>query len=255
MKDSTIKTKKKYLENVYFIIGVVLILLIWLISSYTVDNNIVIPKISNVIKRLINLIADSYTIKIILLTMGKLFLVTFLCAVLGYILAVLAYLFNPFYLIIRPLITVVRTMPIVTIIILLLLYVGFDLTPILICAFVILPIIYEEVLVGFKNIDKNIIEETKMLSNINFMVIKDVYFPLSIPYFVSSIFTVLGLGLKVLVMAEVFSLGENTIGEQIQVARSLADTTSIFAWTIIILLIVFVFELILKMITKKRLFK
>ena len=55
-------------------------------------------------------------------------------------------------------------------------------------------------------------------------------------------------------MAEIFSLGNNTIGEQIQTARSLADTVGIFAWTIILLIIVFIFESIIKIISKKRAF-
>ena len=205
-----------------------------MISSNVIDNAIVIPKINDVVKRTCEYLTDWYTVKIVLLTIVKLFVIVAACAIIAYLLAVIAYLSNPFRYILKPFMSLIRTLPIVTVIILLLLYVGFKATPIYICAFVVLPIIYEQVLVSFDGIDKNIIEETKMLSDTNFKVIVNVYLPLSMPYFVSSIFTVLGLGLKVLVMAEIFSLGSNTIGEQIQIARSLADTVGIFAWTLIL---------------------
>ena len=52
-------------------------------------------------------------------------------------------------------------------------------------------------------------------------------------------------------MAEVFSQGQNTIGGAIQTARTSLDTTSIFAWTIILLLIVYIFEIIIRKITRK----
>ena len=254
MRDSIINKifKQKKLENVFFIIGVILILLLWLISSNLIDNEIVIPKINDVARRTYEYLTDWYTIKIVLFTIVKLIVIVTICAILAYLLAVLAYLSNSFRYILKPFMSLIRTLPIVTVIILLLLYVGFKATPIYICAFVVLPIIYEQVLVSFDGIDKNIIEETKMLSNTNFKVIVNVYLPLSMPYFISSIFTVLGLGLKVLVMAEIFSLGNNTIGEQIQIARSLADTVGIFAWTLILLIIVFIFESVIRIIMKKR---
>jgi len=256
MRDSIIKKifRKINIDSTFYILGIVFIIVLWMTSSNLIDNEIVIPKISDVLGRTFKLMIKWNTLKIIILTILKLFIIVSVCAVLAYVLAILAYLFKPFKMVLKPIMTLVRTLPIVTVIILLLLYVGFKATPIYICAFVVLPIIYEQVLVSFEGLDKNIIEETKMLSNVNFKVIMNVYFPLSLPYFISSIFTVLGLGLKVLVMAEIFSLGNNTIGEQIQTARSLADTVGIFAWTIILLIIVFIFESIIKIISKKRAF-
>ena len=250
MKDSTIK-KVFHLNHLYFFIGILLIIFIWFFVSIGVNNNIVVPTISDVTLKVINILTTVKYLKIILLTILKLILIIACSAVIGYILAVISFVSKEFKYIFRPIISLIRTLPIATVIVILLIYVGMNNTPIYICAFVIVPIIYEQVLVSFEEIDKNIIEETKMVCSVNIRVITGVYLPITFPYFISSIFTVVGLGLKVLVMAEVFSQGQNTIGGAIQTARSILDTTSIFAWTIILLLIVLIFEMILRVISKK----
>lgn len=250
MKSSTIK-KVLSLNNLYFFIGILLIIIIWFFVSIGVNNDIVVPTISDVGIRVITILTTSKYLKIIFLTIMKLIAIIASSALLGYILAVISFICKEFKYIFRPIISLIRTLPIATIIVILLIYVGINNTPIYICGLVIVPIIYEQVLVSFEGIDKNIIEETKMVSEVNLRVITGVYLPVTFPYFISSIFTVLGLGLKVLVMAEVFSQGQNTIGGAIQTARSILDTTSIFAWTIILLMIVLVFEMLIRLASKK----
>ncbi len=252
MIETSTTTKKSKLENIYFLVGIFLILLVWLVASITIDNNIVVPGIDEVFLKLTHILTTAKYLKIILLTILKIIGIIAVSSIIGYALAVLSYICKEFKYIFRPFISLIRTLPIATIIIILLIYVGMDNTPLYICGFVVVPIIYEEVLVSFEGIDKNIIEETKMVSSVNLRVILEVYLPITMPYFLSAVFTVLGLGLKVLIMAEVFSQGSNTIGGQIQTARTILDTASIFAWTIILLLIVFGFEMILRQITNKN---
>lgn len=254
MMNSTIKKVFK-INNLYFVIGILLIIFIWFFAGLSVNNDIVVPSISDVFLKVINILTTSKYLKIVLLTILKLILIIACSSVFGYMLAILSYLSKAFKHIFRPIISFIRTLPIATVIVILLIYVGMNNTPIYICAFVIVPIIYEQVLVSFEGIDKNIIEETKMVSSVNLRVIFGIYLPITFPYFISSIFTVLGLGLKVLVMAEVFSQGQNTIGGAIQTARSILDTTSIFAWTVILLLIVLLFEMLIRVITNINLNK
>ena len=91
---------------------------------------------------------------------------------------------------------------------------------------------------SFKAIDKDIIEETKMVSNINLKIFIYVFFPITFKYFITSILTVMGLGFKVLVMAEVFGSTSSTLGGLLQTYRSVGDMESIFALTIILIIIV-----------------
>ena len=67
----------------------------------------------------------------------------------------------------------------------------------------------------------------------------------------TGLISVFGLGLKVLVMGEIFSASSDTFGGLLQTYRSLFDMTSIFALTLIMIILVIVFEFIIKKIEAK----
>ena len=79
----------------------------------------------------------------------------------------------------------------------------------------IIPIIYEGILTGFKTINSNIIDSTKLLSNINLTVLFNIHIPLAMPSLITSLIQSFGLGLKVLVMSEVIVNPPNSIGRLI----------------------------------------
>ena len=242
---------KNKIGNLFFILGIILIVIIWIISSKQIDNEMVIPSFEGTIKRVWELLTDISKLLLILDTLLKLIVIIALCSIVCFILAIISYKYEWFSNLINPFITIIRTAPIISLIIILLLCAGLEKTPIYICSFVVMPVIYEQILNSFKSIDKDIIEETKMISNINFKIFIYVFFPITFKYFITSLLTVLGLGFKVLVMAEVFGSTSSTLGGLLQTYRSVGDMQSIFALTIILILIVLIFEGLIKIVYKK----
>lgn len=253
MKNSIIKKINYILKssNLYFIIGIVVILAIWYITGSDENNKYFIPSVKSVIEKVIELIKDIEILKIILYTILKSVAIVFISFIISLVLSILGYKFKWFRSFISPFMIIFRTSPIASIIIILLVSVGLKLAPYYICAFVIIPVMYEQFVNTFKSINKDILEETKMISNMGLYVIWSVIIPLAVPGILTGLISVFGLGLKVLVMGEIFSASSDTFGGLLQTYRSLFDMTSIFALTLIMIILVIVFEFIIKKIEAK----
>ena len=251
MKKNSKLILKNQIGNIFFILGIILIIIFWIVSSKQIDNEMVIPSFGGTINRVWELLTDGSKLLLILKTIWKLIIIIILSSVICFVLASISYRHEWFSKLITPFMTLIRTAPIISLIIILLLCVGLEKTPIYICLFVVIPVIYEQILNSFKAIDKDIIEETKMVSNINLKIFIYVFFPITFKYFITSILTVMGLGFKVLVMAEVFGSTSSTLGGLLQTYRSVGDMESIFALTIILIIIVLIFEGLIKIVYKK----
>ena len=105
-------------------------------------------------------------------------------------------------------------------------------------------------------LDKDVLEEVKLISSrFNIKVFFKVYLPMIMPYIISSILNCFGLGLKVLVMSDLLSINENSIGYEILFSKSSLDITRIFSWSIILIIIDLLVEELIKFIDKKVLKK
>ena len=76
----------------------------------------------------------------------------------------------------------------------------------------------------------------------NKVVVKKVYIPLSIPFLRSALIDAVGLGFKVLVVAEYIAQTKVSIGRTIYMNKVNLDFTGVFAWTILLLLFVQLIE-------------
>jgi NitT/TauT family transport system permease protein len=129
--------------------------------------------------------------------------------------------------------------------------VGQRFTPYVITFLVIFPILYEGIYSSINAIDKDLLDDVKTVSNLNYLVIKDIYFPLSKPRILVSLLQSFGLGLKVIVTAQMIAQTKGTIGYQIAIQNTYLETKGVFAWTIILIIFVFVIDFILHLIIKK----
>ena len=100
-------------------------------------------------------------------------------------------------------------------------------------------------------VDSNIKDEVKMLSNTNFKVIKSVYLPMVFPYLLTSLIQSFGLGLKVMVMAEYISQPKYSIGSELVIYKNETMMEYVYAWSIILILVVIIVEGFVYYFTKK----
>ncbi len=245
MKNSTIK------NYIFYCLGILVILLIWIGASYLINNDLVIPKVSDVLKALGQLLTSKKTYEAIFNTIYRIILALIIGFLIALILGTLSYFSKGFKAFITPFIALSRMMPVATIIIILLMIIGNKRSPYIITLLVIVPIIYENILVGLESIPKGITEEVKMLSGVNITVINKIYFPMIYPYMLSGIVSSFGLGLKVMVMAEFISQTARTIGYELNQEKVFLEIDKVFAWTLILIIFMLLVEVGLKLLQKQ----
>lgn len=244
MQTFIIKQVKK-IFIIFFWIG------LWELCSLFVNNNLLIPTPFLVLKSLISLIKEydfwiSISYSILRVVAGIL-----ISVILGIILGMIAGLYNFFEELLSPLMICMKATPVMSIIILALLWFKSSnvviFTSILIC----FPIIYTNMLQGIKTVDKNLIDMANLFNVKQKYILKDIYIPWVKPYLISGVLMCLGLGWKVSVAAEVLSTPKYSIGINLLNSKSLLETDKLFAWTITVVLLSFIFEMIFKFYVNK----
>ena len=248
MKNSIIKSK-----NLFYILGIIFIFILWHILSLLSNNDFIVPRISLTFEALYKTLLDKTTYLILGSTILRLFIAVFICFILGISLAILSNLSKNFESFFKPIVVLLKTLPVATVIIMLLVIIGRSYSPYFIIGVVVFPIIYEGTLSGFESINKDIKDEVKIVTSNNLRVFFKVYLPLIFPNILTSLIQSFGLGLKVLVMAEFIAETNNSIGEIIRFYKNLAETEYVFAWSIILVLFILIVDTIINVIKKNYL--
>lgn len=236
----------------YFIFGIFILILIWACASQAIGNNHIIPTIGEVGSKILEILMEKKTYSIIGFTLLKIIITVIISLFIAIILSIISMINYRIEYIIRPAISFMKVVPIVTIAMIILImffkqnirYIG----TMVVCSFVVIPIIYEGIMMGFKTIDQPVKDYTRLISDTNLKVVLKVYVPLAFPYILGSIIQSFGLGLKVMVMSEVICNPNDSIGKIIAEYASFGEMGYVFAWSIILIIIVIIFDQGLKFI-------
>lgn len=260
--------KKSNIEKILLIAGgIVFLFLLWWLLSYLfrIGGNYNLPdpfaSISAACTALFGEAASKTWISIgwsiARLLLG--FVISFSLALL---LGTLGGLYPRFKTFLSPFITVIKAIPTIAIVVLLsslLFGPGYrdkaPFIPVYLVFFVIFPIQYEALLSGFTSLDKEVVDAMKLdKAERSFYSLFKIYYPTSTPYLLLSFAQSLGLGLKVVLMAEITvgdSVGEG-LGELIREnSAPILDMENILGYSLIAIALVLVADLSLHMIKKK----
>ena len=245
--------KNSIVKKICLSLGILFIFIIWIIGETIIDNSYVVPSILDTLRALLDLFTKGHTYQVLGHTLLRLLLSISISFILGLLLAILSYKFKGFKWFNKPLIILFKTLPIAVVIILLWIMLGRDYAPYYIVGVVVLPVVYEAVLIGFENINADILDEVKITSNITPKVVCKVHLPIIFPSILTAVIQSIGLGLKVLVMAEYITQPEYSIGNEFVYYRDITlEMEYLYAWSIILILFVLGVELLISYISKKR---
>ena len=250
MKNSTNKS-----NNVYFLLGILFLFGVWFVSSLLVNNSGILPNIDEVFGELLKILKDGNTYTLLGNTFLKIIVAILVSFIISLLLAVLSLLSEKVEYFIRPFIVFLKSIPIVAIAMVLIImffkqnvrYIG----TIVVSCFVIIPIVFESILVGFKSIDKDVVWAAKLDHTTKWNMVRSIHIPLTFPHIISGIIAAFGMGLKVMVMSEVIMNPNNSIGQLIGLYSSTGDISIVIAYSLLLLLIVIVIDYILKYFNKR----
>jgi len=140
-------------------------------------------------------------------------------------------------LLLAPAVRVIRAVPVASFIILALLWVKTDLVPLLISGLMVLPVIWQNISAGLKNLDPLLLELARAYQFNTWQKLRYIVWPQVRPYAVSGLCTAIGLAWKAGVAAEVLCLPRTAIGSQVYFAKLYLESSSLFAWTILVIML------------------
>jgi NitT/TauT family transport system permease protein len=171
------------------------------------------------------------------MTLLRLAVALSVAAATGLAAGVAAGLLPPFYRFIRPVVTVLRTVPVISIVVIILMLFGFSSTPYVITFLMVFPIMFQGAADGIGRIDPELVDVYRLEDNTLVGGLRHCYLPLIRADIRTALLQGAGLGVKVLVMAEYLAQTPHSIGNSLYLARVNLDFASVFAWTALLVIV------------------
>lgn len=224
---------KKYLgkTSIYAVV-IIIWLAVWQIVASIYNLELLFPSPLSTIRALGGLIVGKNFWISSLMTLSRIAIGFVLGVIFGTILAFLTHFVQPLNYFFRPMLVVIRATPVASFILLAILWFSSDRTPVFIAFLMVIPIVWENISSGLRNVDKNLIELTKVYNFTLKKKIRFLYFPSVIPYFAAGCTTSLGLAWKAGVAAEVLCVTKSSIGIGLYHSKIYLETPQLFAWTL-----------------------
>ena len=152
---------------------------------------------------------------------------------------------------VTPALTAIRSTPVVSFIILVLMWASSSQLALVISFLMVLPITYTNVLEGIRHRDPALLEVATVFRVPLLRRLSAIDVPAVLPFFIASCKIGVGLAWKSGIAAEVIGLTEGSIGEQLYQAKILLISADLFAWTAVIIAISFGFEKVVLVLLRR----
>ena len=220
-------------------------LCVWQLLALWVGNGLLLPSPAAVVARLGQLALTVGFWKVTALSLLRVVLGSVLAVVSGVLLAVICCRWKLADTLFAPMVTVIKSTPVASFIVLLLLWLGRDLLPVVIVVLMALPVIWGNVCAGIRNTDPLLLRTAKVFGFTRRRTLRRVYIPSVMPHFLSGCRTALGLGWKAGIAAEVLTVPALSIGKLLMEAKLYLEVPDLFAWTLVVILCSLIIEKVL----------
>ena len=221
--------KKLILKNLIQTgVAILFLLAVWWLAYHSVGNDLLIPSLSKSLKEVGGLLVKAAFWRALggtLLRALIAFVISFLLAI---IFAVVAYLLPWFERFFAPVVSVLRSMPILAVLLILLAFLDAGKAPIAVAFLSLFPMLYAGVLAALSSVDRRFIEISRVEGAGLFRRVTAIYLPLSAPYILKEAGAALSFSVKLIVSAEILANTAKSLGGMMQDAR-LYELPQLFA--------------------------
>ena len=224
---------------------------VWELSALLFSNKFLLPNIRDTISALFEIMKSADFYVSVFLTLLRVALGLILGILAGVILAILSNFIKPVRAVIAPIISVIKSTPVASFIIILWIIMSGDVLSVFIAFLMVMPIVWQNMMDGFDAIDKELLEVCDIFEVSFIQKLRILILPTLFKYFIPAVITSVGLGWKSEIAAEIIAYTENSIGHAINDSKMNFDTASVFAWTLVVIILSIIFEKIAKMLLKR----
>lgn len=226
------------------------LLVLWELTAHMVQKEILVPSISLIVGEIYTILTSLESLLTICTTLGRIILTFLLCLGLTLVLGIPAGLWKPLEQALKPLETAARSVPTMGVILLAIIWLGSEGTPVFVSLLIIFPILYRSLIEGIHSIDVQLVAFHQIHDVRFYKRLRYFYLPSVLPFLRAGSVASLGLCFKVIIAAEVLSQPQNAIGTIFQIERARLNTAGVMAWCILLIVLAALFEFLLRKIGK-----
>jgi len=226
-------------------------LAIWQLTYLIVKQEILIVSPVRVLQRLMELSQDSAFWIAALNSMLHVLIGFLLGLTVGVVLAVLTSSFQIMHDLFSPIISIIKATPVVSFIILALVWIQSAHVPAFTAFLEVTPIVIGNVTNGIAKTDPKLLQMAHTYQFSAARTVRRVYIPSIMPYFTAACTTGMGLAWKTSIAAEVLASTKFSIGGQIYDSKIYIETADLFAWTAVVIVMSVILERLMVAVMKK----
>lgn len=233
--------------------SIIVLFSLYELFSRIVDKAIILPSCLEIMNEVIVIVSRADFGDIVFSTLSKTLTAFVSVLTISLVLGILAGYFKGLALFLFPMVTLLRTIPTVSIIIIILIWFGREVGPIFIVGLVVFPILYELISQSMNQVDADLRDVCYLFGGTPLEKFKALYYPQVLLSLYSGIQATLGLAFKVMVMAEVMAQSRLGIGQALNYEKTYLNMAGVLAWSILLMMIVLVFDAMVSYLMKKLL--
>ena len=221
-----------------FCLGVVMIGAMIQAGGLLKGNRVVFPGLPEIGQAFFRLLADGGTWQKIGVTMLHVAEALVISAVLGILTGLAEGISGWLHSFFRPFMILIRSIPMIVLVIMIMSMISYQAVPVTASSLILLPLFSEAVYEGCRSLDSELIDVYRMNGGFSMQVAVHVYIPMISGYLKQAFINAAGMGLKVTVSAEYLVQIRNSLGKAIYTSGYFSEYAEIYAYAIIMILLV-----------------
>lgn len=206
---------------------------LWTVLYFTMQQPLLIPSPLSVFRRVLELGQTALFWKSIVITLARVMLGFFLGLVLGIITAYFTSKVPFIRTLLAPLLQGIKATPVASFIVLAIIWLSVSKVPVLTAVLVVLPNVWANMEAGISNLDPKLKEMGKVYAIPSYQIV----LPQLRPHLQSAVKNGMGMAWKAGIAAEVICPYKDSIGSSLHTAKITLETTDVFAWTAVVILL------------------
>lgn len=241
-------------NNFILFLSFLFIILIWHILSVYAGYGTGLPSPYETLKELIVTLGKKSTYGSLAITILRGLIGFAIAFVLAFVIGILSGINKGFHIFMKPIILSIRSVPVISFILLLLIWFSTANVPVIIGVLTMFPILCINIIDGMKNVEKEYIQMCQVFRISRSRRIKDVYIPSMLPFVFTGISNAMGFGWRAIIIGEVLSQPKFGIGATMQISQMFLHVSELIVWTIFAIIISIIFEKIIRTVEKSIIF-
>ncbi len=229
-------------KNIHGIAGVASMLIIWQIAAISYGNPAMFPGVTDLFSELWEMMTTGNFYISLLFTIIRGFVGFLLAAALAGVLASTALHHQALKGFIHPWVVTIRSVPVISLVLIALIWLAPPNLPAFIAIFTMFPILYQHILSGLEHTDPKLVEMAKVFRKNAIGRLLHIFWPAARKHIYAGVSTALGFGWRAVIIGEVLASPVFGIGTSMKKAQAYINMPELLAWTLIAVILSFGFE-------------